>query len=57
MTAPLFKVYHYEGYAQRRTVFVGFDYQAASDFCSERGWDYSRNGCYIVATYPERKAA
>lgn len=57
MTAPLFKVYHYEGYAQRRTVFVGFDYQAASDFCSERGWDYSTNGCYIVATYPERMAA
>jgi hypothetical protein len=54
---PLFKVYHFEGYMRRRTVFVGFDYQAASDFVSEHGWSISPNGCYIAATYPERKAA
>lgn len=54
---PLFKVYHFPEYMRRRTVFVGFDYQAAADFVSAHGREYASNGCYIAATYPERRAA
>lgn len=53
---PLFKVFHFEGYMRRKTVFVGFDYDAAADFVHEHGRSISPNGCYIAATYP-RKAA
>jgi len=55
--SPLFKVYHFAGYMRRRTVAVFFDIHAATDFALQHGSEYSQNGCYVAAFYPNRKAA
>lgn len=54
---PLFKVFHFEGYMRRKTVFIGFDYRAADEFVRDHGRSLSPNGCYIATIYPKRIAA
>ena len=54
---PFWKVFHFAGYMQRKTVAIFFDEQAAGDFVSAHGREISPNGCYISAFYPKRKAA